>query len=120
MRYFAAAAEPVREHAALYLGGMGTREQNFYNALARRMGFEEAADRVQQLYLEYAAAAVPIEFIDQTSLLGPAERIAERMRMHSDAGVTTLAVRPYGASVAERIAALHTAVDAVHRAGVAA
>jgi F420-dependent oxidoreductase-like protein len=121
---FAAAAEPVREHAALYLGGMGTREQNFYNALARRMGFEEAAERVQQLYLEWeyedAAAAVPIEFIDQTSLLGPAERIAERMRMHSDAGVTTLAVRPYGASVAERIAALHTAVDAMHRAGVAA
>jgi F420-dependent oxidoreductase-like protein len=85
---FAAAAEPVRENAALYLGGMGTREQNFYNALACRMGFEEAADRVQQLYLDWeyedAAAAVPIEFIDQTSLLGPAERIAERMRMHSD------------------------------------
>ena len=116
--------QPVRDTIPLYLGGMGTREQNFYNALARRMGFEEAADRVQQLYLEWeyedAAAAVPIEFIDQTSLLGPAERIAERMRMHSDAGVTTLAVRPYGASVAERVAALHTAVDAVHRAGVAA
>ena len=51
---------------------MGSREQNFYNALARRMGFEEAAQRVQDLYLDRrhreAAAAVPFEFIDATSL----------------------------------------------------
>jgi F420-dependent oxidoreductase-like protein len=118
----AAAAEPVREVAALYLGGMGSREQNFYNALARRMGFEEAADRVQRHYLDWeyedAAAAVPVEFIDQTSLLGPADRIADRMRLHADAGVTTLAVRPYGESVPERVAALRTAVDALDRAGV--
>jgi F420-dependent oxidoreductase-like protein len=118
----AAAADPVRPQAALYLGGMGSREQNFYNALARRMGYEQAAEQVQKLYLgwehEAAAAAVPVEFIDETSLLGPAERIADRMRQHAAAGVTTLVVRPYGESVDEQVAALRTAVDALDKAGV--
>ncbi len=71
----ATAADPLRGYAALYVGGMGSREQNFYNALARRMGFDEAAQRVQDLYLDHkprdAAAAVPIEFIDATSLHRP-------------------------------------------------
>ena len=71
----AAAAEPLRHYAALYVGGMGSREKNFYNALAVRMGFEEAAAEVQDLYLARrhrdAAAAVPLELIDQTALIGP-------------------------------------------------
>ena len=114
----------MREHAALYLGGMGTREQNFYNALARRMGFGRRPIGCSSCTWSGSTRTPPRPYRSSSStrpsLLGPAERIAERMRMHSDAGVTTLAVRPYGASVAERIAALHTAVDAVHRAGVAA
>ncbi len=69
-------AAPIRGYAALYVGGMGSREQNFYNALACRMGYEEAAQEVQDLYLarehRAAMAAVPFEFIDKTSLLGPA------------------------------------------------
>ena len=77
------APTPVRRYAALYVGGMGSREQNFYNQLAVRMGYGEAAAEVQDLYLARrhrdAAAAVPFEFIDRTSLLGPQERIAERM-----------------------------------------
>lgn len=89
-------AELVRWYAALYIGGMGSREKNFYNELATRMGYGEAAREVQELYLSGrqrdAAAAVPFEFIDRTSLLGPVPRIAERMRQYAAAGVTTLAV----------------------------
>ncbi len=63
-----ACADPVRPYAALYVGGMGSREQNFYNALAVRMGFGEAAATVQDLFLARrhrdAMAAVPYEFID--------------------------------------------------------
>ena len=75
---------------------MGSRDQNFYNQLACRMGFEEDAARIQDLYLDGkhrdAAAAVPFELIDATSLIGPRERIAERVGRYADAGVTTLTV----------------------------
>ena len=80
----------VRWYAALYVGGMGSREQNFYNQLAVRMGYGDAAREVQDLYLAKrqrdAAAAVPLEFIDRTALLGPVDRIAERLRGYADAG----------------------------------
>jgi F420-dependent oxidoreductase-like protein len=116
-------AEPVRPYGALYIGGMGSREQNFYNALAVRMGYEEAAERVQDLYLareyEQAAAAVPFEFVDRTSLLGPVERIADRMQAYADAGVTTISVVPYGDSHDERIAGLRSAAEALDKAGLA-
>ena len=119
----AACAEPVRPYAALYVGGMGSREQNFYNALARRMGYEEAAQAVQDAYLarDYAAAmaAVPLEFVDSTSLLGPKERIAERMRAFADSGVTTLTITAGGASVEERVATMRTAVEALELSGAA-
>jgi F420-dependent oxidoreductase-like protein len=92
----AACAEPLRANAALYVGGMGSREQNFYNQLATRMGFGEAAREIQDLYLARrhrdAAAAVPFDFIDRTSLLGPTERVVEGMRSYAQAGVTTLSV----------------------------
>src|SRR5690606_16219426 len=85
----AACAELVRWYAALYVGGMGSRERNFYNDLAVRMGFADAARQVQDLYLAKrhrdAAAAVPLEFIDQTSLLGPIDRVAEGMRRYAEA-----------------------------------
>lgn len=107
------AADQVRWYAALYIGGMGSREQNFYNQLACRMGYEKEAARVQELYLarehRNAAAAVPLEFIDATSLLGPPERIAERMAAFEAAGVTTLSVTAFGATQQERLAALGTA-----------
>jgi F420-dependent oxidoreductase-like protein len=117
------AAELVRWYAALYIGGMGSREQNFYNQLACRMGFADAAARVQELYLakehRNAAAAVPLEFIDATSLLGPADRIAERMKAFAEAGVTTLSVSPFAASLDDRLAALGTASEALRAAGLA-
>ncbi len=116
-----ACVAPVRAYAALYLGGMGSREQNFYNALAVRMGYGEAAARVQDLYLARqhrdAALAVPSEFVDDTSLLGPVDRIADRIRAFADAGVTTLSVLPFGATVEERITTLQQVAEALAASG---
>ena len=118
-----ACAEPVRDYAALYVGGMGSRDKNFYTNIARRMGFEAEAQAVQDLYLDRrpreAAAAVPYEFVDRTSLLGPPERIADRLVELAEAGVTTVTVAPYGPGPAERLAALRVLVGAVERAGLA-
>ena len=119
----AALAEPLRGYAALYIGGMGSRDVNFYNQLAVRMGYEAEAAEIQRLYLarEYleAAAAVPVEFIDATSLLGPPDRIARRMAEFAGAGVTTLNVTPYGATLEDRLSSLRTAAEALQASGVA-
>jgi F420-dependent oxidoreductase-like protein len=118
-----AAAAPLRAMAALYVGGMGSREQNFYNALAVRMGHAAAAAEVQDRYLaqdyEGAAAAVPFEFIDQTALLGPPGRIAERMAAFAASGATTLAVSPLAATLDDRLRALTTAAEALDKSGAA-
>jgi F420-dependent oxidoreductase-like protein len=111
-------AELVRQYAALYIGGMGSREQNFYNQLATRMGYGDAARTVQDLYLAKqhrdAAAAVPLEFIDRTSLLGPVERVAERLRAYADAGVTELSAIIFGDAEngAQTLRQLRAAYDA--------
>lgn len=112
-----AAADQVRGYTALYVGGMGSREQNFYNAMARRLGFEDAAATIQDLYLaghqRDAAAAVPFDLIDQTALIGPPGRIRERIARYADSGVTTLTVAPYGGSLEQRIDVLRTVADAL-------
>ena len=117
-----ACAEPVRHYAALYVGGMGSREQNFYNQLAARMGYEDAAREVQELYLARqhrdAAAAVPFEFIDRTSLIGPVERIRDRLAAYAEAGVTTLSVATYAPSLEERTATLRTMAEALDASGL--
>jgi F420-dependent oxidoreductase-like protein len=118
-----ACAAPVRAYSALYLGGMGSRRENFYNRLAVRMGYAEAAGRVQDLFLgrrhREAAEAVPFEFVDRTALIGPAERIRDRLHAYADADVTTLSVAVHSGSVDERISQLRTLVDAVESAGLA-
>jgi F420-dependent oxidoreductase-like protein len=118
-----ACAAPVRAYAALYVGGMGSREQNFYNALAGRMGYADQAAAVQERYLardyDGAAAAIPAEFVDATSLIGPVGRIAERMGEFAAAGVTTLSVAPFGRTVDDKIRSLGTAMDALERSGAA-
>jgi Luciferase-like monooxygenase len=85
---------------------MGSREQNFYNALVRRYGFEEAAQEVQDLYLEgkkdEAAATLPPELIDITSLCGPKDLIRERLGVYRDAGVGTLIASPMAFDPEER------------------
>ena len=116
-------AEPIRAYAALYVGGMGSREQNFYNALAVRMGYGREAAEIQERYLarDYAgaAAAVPLSFLDDTALIGPPERIAERMRGYAEAGVTTLTVVSYVGTLEQRLAAVRTAAEALDAAGLA-
>jgi len=118
-----ACAAPVRAYAALYVGGMGSREQNFYNALAGRLGYAEAAAQVQDLYLrrEYdaAAAAVPFEFIDRTALIGPRERVRDRLHAYAESGVTTLSVASYAGSLQERIATLRTMAEVLDESGLA-
>jgi F420-dependent oxidoreductase-like protein len=117
-----ACAEPLRHYAALYVGGMGSREQNFYNRLAVRMGYGDAAAQVQDLYLAKqhrdAAAAVPFEFIDRTSLIGPVERVRDRLAAYAEAGVTTLSVASYAGSLEERVGALRTLADALDASGL--
>jgi alkanesulfonate monooxygenase SsuD/methylene tetrahydromethanopterin reductase-like flavin-dependent oxidoreductase (luciferase family) len=81
---------------ALYVGGMGARGKNFYNDLACRYGFEAAAKEIQDLYLDGkkqdAAAAVPDELVDEISLIGPKERIADRLDAWRESGITTMIV----------------------------
>lgn len=113
----------IRLYAALYVGGMGSREQNFYNKLAVRIGFGEAAAEVQDLFLNRqhreAAAAVPLDFIDQTSLIGPVERVRDRLHAYAEAGVTTLSVSVFGSSAEENIASLRATAGALEAAGLA-
>ncbi len=113
-----ACADRVRPFVALYIGGMGSREQNFYNGLAVRMGYSEVAATVQDLYLSgrqrEAAAALPFELIDRVALLGDAHRIADRLAALDAAGVTTLAVTPYGGrGVEDKLADLDVVAQAL-------
>jgi F420-dependent oxidoreductase-like protein len=115
-------AAPLRGYSALYVGGMGSREQNFYNRLACRMGFEKEAGEVQDLYLDRkydeAAAAIPLDFIDRTSLIGPIERISERLQVLSGAGVTTVSVSGLGGTVEQKVDTLRALAGALESAGV--
>jgi F420-dependent oxidoreductase-like protein len=88
------ARDMMRPFIALYVGGMGSRDKNFYNQLVRRYGFEDAAGEIQDLYLagkkQEAAAAIPPELIDLVTMCGPRERVAERLEVYREAGVGTL------------------------------
>jgi len=81
---------PSKAMLALYIGGMGARGKNFYNDYAKRLGYEEAAERIQDLYLDgkktEAMAAVPDELVDGIALVGPRERIVERLAAWKEAG----------------------------------
>ena len=93
-----AARDAMRPVLALYVGGMGSREKNFYNQLVQRYGFEDAAHEVQDLYLEgkkdEAGAALPAELIDAVSLAGPPDVVRDRLAVYRDAGVGTLQISP--------------------------
>jgi len=112
----------VSAYAALYIGGMGSREQNFYNQLAVRMGFEQAAGTIQDLYLagraRDAAAAVPRKFLDATSLLGPRERIRDRLSAYAEAGVTTLTISVFAATLDDRRAVVQTMAELLDETGL--
>jgi len=87
---------PVKGMLSLYIGGMGARDKNFYNDYAKRLGFEDAAVKIQDLYLDgkkqEAAAAVPDELVDEVALVGSAERIADRLEAWKASPVTTMLV----------------------------
>jgi F420-dependent oxidoreductase-like protein len=88
--------DALKPHLALYVGGMGAKGKNFYNALVRRYGWEAEAVRIQELYLggriRDAIAAVPDELVDALALVGPKERIADRLAAWRETPVTTLIV----------------------------
>ncbi len=87
---------PVKSKLALYVGGMGARGRNFYNDIARRYGYEEAAKTIQDLYLSgrkaEAEAAVPDALVDEVALCGPRELIKDRLGEWRASGVTTMMV----------------------------
>jgi len=87
---------PLKRNLALYIGGMGARSRNFHNELVQRMGFEEAAAEIQDLYLagrkDEAEAAVPTELADEISLVGSVDRIRDRLQAWRDSPVTSLLV----------------------------
>jgi F420-dependent oxidoreductase-like protein len=110
-----AAHDAMRPFVALYVGGMGSREQNFYNDLVGRYGFEDAAREIQDLYLEGnradAMAAVPGELIDAVTLCGPADRVRERLAVYRAAGVGTLGVTPMASTRAEKLEQLRLVAE---------
>jgi alkanesulfonate monooxygenase SsuD/methylene tetrahydromethanopterin reductase-like flavin-dependent oxidoreductase (luciferase family) len=119
----AACADRIRGYVALYVGGMGSREHNFYNALARRMGFDAEAERIQELFLarqhRAAMAAVPVDLIDSTSLLGSPGRITDRLKTFAEAGVTTLNVSLFDTELGQRVETLRRVSEALRAAGLA-
>jgi F420-dependent oxidoreductase-like protein len=104
--------EPARQLArgmyALYIGGMGARGRNFYNTVFARQGFADEAKLVQDLYLDgrkaEAAAALPAEFVDAVTLIGPPTHVRERIAALQEAGVTHLHVNPVSADAPKALA----------------
>ena len=97
----------ARPSLALYVGGMGARDQNFYNTICQKYGYVDEAIEVQDLYLsgkkDEAAAAVPGEMVEKTNLVGPVGYIKERLAAYKEAGVTHLSVNPVGADSVKTI-----------------
>jgi alkanesulfonate monooxygenase SsuD/methylene tetrahydromethanopterin reductase-like flavin-dependent oxidoreductase (luciferase family) len=92
------ARNAMRPILALYVGGMGSREQNFYARLVASYGFERAAEQIQDLYLAgkktEAMFALPDQLIDLLTIVGPRDRVRGRLRAFQDAGVDTVIVWP--------------------------
>ena len=92
----------MRPYLALYIGGMGSRDKNFYTQLVTRYGYGDAAREIQDLYLSgkqaEAMAKIPAELIDKVSLCGSRDAVRDRLAAYRDAGVGTLLVMPVAAS----------------------
>jgi F420-dependent oxidoreductase-like protein len=110
-----AARNLMRPGMALYIGGMGSREQNFYTRLVQRYGFEAQAREIQELYLsgkkEEAAAAIPPELIDMVALCGPPDVVRERLAAFREAEVGTLLVAPIAFSPEDWISQLRAVAE---------
>jgi F420-dependent oxidoreductase-like protein len=110
-----AARNAMRPFIALYVGGMGSRKQNFYNNLVCRYGFEQQAKVIQDFYLEgkreEAMAAIPDELIDKVSLCGPKDVVRERIAVYRDAGVGTLGITPIAFTKDDRLEQLRLVAE---------
>src|SRR5271154_13144 len=99
--------DAMRPFIALYVGGMGSRKQNFYNQVVQRYGFADDAKRIQDLYLEGkredAMAAIPDKLIDTVSICGPKDHVRERLAVYRAAGVGTLGITPTAFTAPERL-----------------
>jgi F420-dependent oxidoreductase-like protein len=105
----------MRPILALYIGGMGSRSQNFYNNLVQRYGFEDAALKIQDLYLDgkarEAGEAIPDELIDMVSLCGPRDVVRDRLTAFRESGVGTLMITPMAFTAEDRILQLRAIAD---------
>jgi F420-dependent oxidoreductase-like protein len=109
----------VLDHArpmmALYIGGMGARDKNFYNTICQKYGYVDEAIEVQDLYLDgkkdEAAKALPAELIERTNLVGPIGYVRERLAAYKEAGVTHLQVNPVGGDPVRTVEQLRSLVD---------
>jgi F420-dependent oxidoreductase-like protein len=110
-----AARDAMRPFIALYVGGMGSRKQNFYNNLVCRYGFETDAKVIQDFYLEgkreEAMAAIPDALIDMVSLCGPKDVVRERLAIYRDAGVGTLGITPIAFTKDDRLEQLRLVAE---------
>jgi F420-dependent oxidoreductase-like protein len=110
-----AARNRMRPVLALYIGGMGSRKQNFYNNLVQRYGYEQAAAEVQDLYLEgkkeEAGQAIPDGLIDSICLCGPRDVVRDRIEAFRDAGVGTLMVSPMAFTAEDRTEQLRAVAE---------
>lgn len=101
---------PIKNTLALYIGGMGAKKRNFHTELMGRMGFESEAKRIQELFLDgkrtEAAVAVPDQFADEISLVGPPERIKERLEAWKETPITSILVGTHSKNKLRQVAEL--------------
>lgn len=107
--------DTARPNVALYVGGMGARDKNFYNTICQRYGYVDEAIEIQDLYLsgrkDEAAAKVPAEMLRNTNLVGPASHVKERIAAYREAGVTHLSVTPVGGDPVRTVEQLRALID---------
>ena len=105
----------ARPNVALYVGGMGARDKNFYNTICQKYGYVDEAIAIQDLYLDgkkdEAAARVPAEMLRNTNLVGPASHVKERIAAYREAGVTHLSITPVGGDPVRTVEQLRALVD---------
>jgi F420-dependent oxidoreductase-like protein len=105
----------ARPNVALYVGGMGARDQNFYNSICQKYGYVDEAIEIQDLYLsgkkDEAAAAVPSQMLENTNLVGPTSYVKERIAAYKEAGVTHLSVSPVGKDPVATVEKLRAMID---------
>jgi F420-dependent oxidoreductase-like protein len=105
----------ARPNVALYVGGMGARDKNFYNTICQKYGYVDEAIAIQDLYLDgkkdAAAAEVPAEMLRNTNLVGPASHVKERIAAYREAGVTHLSITPVGGDPVRTVEQLRALVD---------